>query len=49
MFITVLLCDLQDKIVLGSDYPFPLGEHHPGKLIDSILDWSTGLKVCKGY
>lgn len=22
-----------DKICLGSDYPFPLGEHHPGKLI----------------
>ncbi len=25
-----------EKIVLGSDYPFPLGEHHPGKLIESI-------------
>lgn len=47
MLITMLLCDVQDKIVLGSDYPFPLGEHHPGKLIDSILDWSIGLKVCK--
>ncbi len=23
----------EDKICLGSDYPFPLGEHHPGKLI----------------
>ncbi len=23
----------QDKVCLGSDYPFPLGEHHPGKLI----------------
>jgi len=22
-----------NKICLGSDYPFPLGEHHPGKLI----------------
>lgn len=22
-----------EKIVLGSDYPFPLGEHHPGNLI----------------
>jgi aminocarboxymuconate-semialdehyde decarboxylase len=22
-----------DKICMGSDYPFPLGEHHPGKLI----------------
>ncbi len=26
----------QDKICLGSDYPFPLGEHHPGKLIESM-------------
>lgn len=23
----------EDKICLGSDYPFPLGEHEPGKLI----------------
>jgi aminocarboxymuconate-semialdehyde decarboxylase len=22
-----------DRIALGSDYPFPLGEHHPGELI----------------
>lgn len=26
----------QDKICLGSDYPFPLGEHHPGELIESL-------------
>ena len=25
-----------EKIVMGSDYPFPLGEHHPGKLIESL-------------
>ncbi len=25
-----------DKICMGSDYPFPLGEHHPGKLIESM-------------
>lgn len=25
-----------EKIVLGSDYPFPLGEHEPGKLIESL-------------
>jgi aminocarboxymuconate-semialdehyde decarboxylase len=25
-----------DKICLGSDYPFPLGEHKPGKLIEKI-------------
>lgn len=26
----------EDKICLGSDYPFPLGEHHPGSLIHSM-------------
>jgi aminocarboxymuconate-semialdehyde decarboxylase len=26
----------EDKICLGSDYPFPLGEHHPGKLIEKM-------------
>jgi len=25
-----------DRIALGSDYPFPLGEHHPGKLIENM-------------
>jgi aminocarboxymuconate-semialdehyde decarboxylase len=25
-----------DKICLGSDYPFPLGEHYPGQLISSL-------------
>ncbi|CAN5571763.1 amidohydrolase family protein [soil metagenome] len=24
----------EDKVILGSDYPFPLGEHEPGKLIE---------------
>lgn len=24
------------SIALGSDYPFPLGEHHPGKMIESM-------------
>ena len=29
-------------IALGSDYPFPLGEHHPGELIESMaLDDTT--------
>jgi len=26
----------EDKICLGSDYPFPLGEHKPGKLIEKM-------------
>ena len=29
-------------VALGSDYPFPLGEHHPGELIEAMnLDEST--------
>ncbi|XP_076327936.1 LOW QUALITY PROTEIN: 2-amino-3-carboxymuconate-6-semialdehyde decarboxylase-like [Tachypleus tridentatus] len=28
----------EDKVLLGSDYPFPLGESHPGKLIDQSSD-----------
>ena len=31
----------EDKICLGSDYPFPLGEHHPGKLIEEIIPDAT--------
>lgn len=35
-----------DKICLGSDYPFPLGEHHPGKLIEKMkLDKKTTKKL----
>jgi aminocarboxymuconate-semialdehyde decarboxylase len=26
----------EDKICLGSDYPFPLGEYHPGKIIEEM-------------
>lgn len=33
-FITEMLGE--DSICLGSDYPFPLGEHHPGKLIEGM-------------
>lgn len=28
----------EEKIALGSDYPFPLGEKEPGALIDSMTD-----------
>ncbi|NNF04553.1 MAG: amidohydrolase [Rhodothermales bacterium] len=31
-----------DRIALGSDYPFPLGEAEPGSLIDSMEDISPG-------
>jgi aminocarboxymuconate-semialdehyde decarboxylase len=36
----------EDSICLGSDYPFPLGEHHPGSLIESMnLSESTQEKL----
>ena len=31
--------------MLGSDYPFPLGEHHPGQLIQSMPGFSDELKA----
>ncbi len=36
----------EDHICLGSDYPFPLGEHRPGELIDSMnypAEWKDKL------
>ncbi len=36
----------EDKICLGSDYPFPLGEHHPGKMIEDMqMDASSVEKL----
>lgn len=34
----------EDKVALGSDYPFPLGESEPGKLIKSA-DFSDTVKI----
>ncbi len=33
-----------ERIALGSDYPFPLGEHQPGALIDSMNDLTLPVK-----
>ncbi|KXK55557.1 MAG: Amidohydrolase [Chlorobi bacterium OLB7] len=33
-----------DRIMLGSDYPFPLGEHHPGELIESMTDLTPEIR-----
>jgi aminocarboxymuconate-semialdehyde decarboxylase len=33
----------ESNICLGSDYPFPLGEHSPGALIET-MQWGEGLK-----
>jgi len=36
-------------IALGSDYPFPLGEDHPGALIESLgLDAATEGRLLHG-
>ena len=32
------------RVALGSDYPFPLGEEHPGKLIESLSDLAESEK-----
>lgn len=39
-----LLVDVigKERVILGSDYPFPLGENYPGKLIESVDDFSQG-------
>ncbi len=34
-----------ERVALGSDYPFPLGEAEPGKLIESIADLSPKQKA----
>ena len=34
----------EDKVALGTDYPFPLGELEPGSLIESIDDFSAQTK-----
>jgi aminocarboxymuconate-semialdehyde decarboxylase len=33
------------RVALGSDYPFPLGEAHPGELIESIKELSSKEKA----
>lgn len=34
----------EDKVALGTDFPFPLGEDEPGKLIESITEFSNSTK-----
>ncbi len=33
-----------ERVALGSDYPFPLGEAEPGKLIESLADFSLSVR-----
>ncbi|XP_022425305.1 2-amino-3-carboxymuconate-6-semialdehyde decarboxylase isoform X5 [Delphinapterus leucas] len=46
-----LLTDVvgKDKVILGTDYPFPLGELEPGKLIESMEEFDAETKVCAFY
>lgn len=38
-----------ESIALGSDYPFPLGEHHPGLMIESMdLEAATRDRLLAG-
>jgi len=34
----------EHRIALGSDYPFPLGEHHPGAMIEQMTDLTDATK-----
>ena len=34
----------EDHVVMGSDYPFPLGEKVPGKLIESMQELKNVVK-----
>eukprot|EP00158_Paraphelidium_tribonemae_P003122 Partr_v1_DN25896_c0_g1_i2_m2822 putative decarboxylase len=34
----------EDKVILGSDYPFPLGEEVPGKMVEEMDDLSDQVK-----
>jgi aminocarboxymuconate-semialdehyde decarboxylase len=34
----------EDSIVMGSDYPFPLGEHVPGRLIEQMAELNSVVK-----
>ena len=41
----LLLCLFgPERIALGSDYPFPLGEKEPGKLIESMRELDANAK-----
>src|SRR3990167_14377 len=34
----------RDKVILGSDYPFPLGEHKPGQIIEDVEEFDEETK-----
>ena len=46
----IIFFDFQDRIILGTDYPFPLGEvygfagAYPGKVVESIKSVDSEIK-----
>ena len=36
---------LQDRICLGTDYPFPLGELQPGRVVEEYAEATLSFKV----
>ena len=45
LFLLNLFSFSQENVLLGSDYPFPLGEPHPGKLIEDVYKENVELRV----
>ena len=45
LFLFLFVFFFQENVILGSDYPFPLGEHHPGKLIEDVYKDDLELMV----
>ena len=45
LFLLKLFSFSQENVLLGSDYPFPLGEPHPGKLIADVYKDNVELRV----
>ena len=43
-FVTCFNFSGEERIALGSDYPFPLGEHVPGKMIETMDDLDDATK-----
>jgi aminocarboxymuconate-semialdehyde decarboxylase len=33
-----------ERVALGTDYPFPLGEQEPGRLIDSLTELTAAVR-----
>ena len=45
VYFILFYCFLEENVILASDYPFPLGEHHPGKLIEDVYKDDLELRV----